>query len=290
MLLKLSHTGKAFRSHEVHGDGSRVTVEPGLIGGEVNAILARHAKRNKLPVQYKIGPDPSSIDSCMVGGIVSNNSSGMCCGVSQNTYHTLAELRAVFADGTVLDTADPASVANFEKTHAALLAGVADLARRVQADAQLSALIRRKFAIKCTTGYSLNALVDFPADRPVEIVKRLLVGSEGTLAFVSRVRERRNFLFPSFRFHFFFPSSPLHTSRSKNRNSLHLLPHPHTLAPLALPLQNNQNRRPTTPSRSGPTRPRPSSCSPTSTPPAKPPRCCATRPPSTPSRCSTARR
>ena len=187
VLLKLSHTGKAFRSHEVHGDGSRVTVEPGLIGGEVNAILARHAKKHKLPVQYKIGPDPSSIDSCMVGGIVSNNSSGMCCGVSQNTYHTLAELRAVFADGTVLDTADPASVASFEKTHASLLAGVSDLARRVQADAQLSALIRRKFAIKCTTGYSLNALVDFPADRPVEIVKRLLVGSEGTLAFVSRV-------------------------------------------------------------------------------------------------------
>ena len=200
MLLKLSHTGRAFRSHEVHGDGSRVTVEPGLIGGEVNAILARHAKKNKLPVQYKIGPDPSSIDSCMVGGIVSNNSSGMCCGVSQNTYHTLADLRAVFADGTVLDTADPASVAAFERTHAALLSGVSDLARRVQADAQLSALIRRKFAIKCTTGYSLNALVDFPADRPVEIVKRLLVGSEGTLAFVSRVRRSWNFFLEVFGF------------------------------------------------------------------------------------------
>ncbi len=66
-----------------------VTVEPGLIGGEVNRILAAYQKKHKLPVQYKIGPDPSSIDSCMIGGIVSNNSSGMCCGVSQNTYHTL---------------------------------------------------------------------------------------------------------------------------------------------------------------------------------------------------------
>lgn len=186
VLLKLSHVGTAFRKYEVHGDGSRVTVEPGLIGGEVNAILARHASANKLPVQYKIGPDPSSIDSCMVGGIVSNNSSGMCCGVSQNTYHTLADLRAVFADGTVLDTADSASVAAFEKSRTSLLAGVSALAAKVQADPQLTALIRRKFAIKCTTGYSLNALVDFPADRPVEIVKRLLIGSEGTLAFVSR--------------------------------------------------------------------------------------------------------
>lgn len=45
--------------------------------------------------------------------MVSNNSSGMCCGVSQNTYHTLKDMRVVFADGTVLDTADPASRAAF---------------------------------------------------------------------------------------------------------------------------------------------------------------------------------
>jgi FAD/FMN-containing dehydrogenase len=61
----------------VQGDGSAITVEPGLIGGEVNRILANYARVNKLPIQYKIGPDPSSIDSCMIGGIVNNNSSGM---------------------------------------------------------------------------------------------------------------------------------------------------------------------------------------------------------------------
>ena len=155
----------------------------------------------------------------MVGGIVANNSSGMCCGVSQNTYHTLRDLRVVLADGTVLDTADPASCESFLKvillpylfipthwcsvrmtvglhawlmvygavqTHRALADGVSALAKRVQADKQLSALIRRKFSIKCTTGYSLNALVDFPADDPVEIIKRLMIGSEGTLGFVSR--------------------------------------------------------------------------------------------------------
>ena len=45
--------------------------------------------------------------------MVSNNSSGMCCGVSQNTYHTLKDMRVVFADGTVLDTADSASRSAF---------------------------------------------------------------------------------------------------------------------------------------------------------------------------------
>mmetsp|Transcript_14411 Transcript_14411/g.39044 ORF Transcript_14411/g.39044 Transcript_14411/m.39044 type:complete len:1096 (-) Transcript_14411:437-3724(-) len=186
VLLKLSHTGKNFRNYKVHGDGSLITVEPGLIGGEVNRILANHAKVNKLPIQYKIGPDPSSIDSSMIGGIVSNNSSGMCCGVSQNTYHTLKDMRVVFVDGTVLDTADPKSCESFMQTHKELCDGVVDIARRVQSDQQLTSLIRRKFAIKCTTGYSLNALVDFPLDNPIEIIKHLMIGSEGTFGFVSQ--------------------------------------------------------------------------------------------------------
>lgn len=87
------------------GDGSMITVEPGLILGEVNRLLAAHAKKNKLPIQYKLGPDPSSIDSCMIGGVVSNNSSGMCCGVSQNTYHTLKVSSGGTADVSMKDAA-----------------------------------------------------------------------------------------------------------------------------------------------------------------------------------------
>eukprot|EP01025_Chloroclados_australasicus_P065931 TRINITY_DN900_c0_g2_i1.p1 TRINITY_DN900_c0_g2~~TRINITY_DN900_c0_g2_i1.p1 ORF type:complete len:1084 (-),score=148.29 TRINITY_DN900_c0_g2_i1:617-3868(-) len=187
VLIKLSHNGKNFRNYEVHGDGSSITLQPGLIGGEVNKILANYKKKNNLPIQYKIGPDPSSIDSCMIGGIVSNNSSGMCCGVSQNSYHTLRDMRIVLVDGTVLDTADPLSRQAFLNTHKDLVVAVSDLAKRVQADAELTSLIRRKFSIKCTTGYSLNALVDFPVNDPIEIIKRLMIGSEGTFGFVSRV-------------------------------------------------------------------------------------------------------
>jgi hypothetical protein len=99
-------------------DGKQIVVEPGLIGGEVNRILAAHAKKHKLDDMYKIGPDPSSIDSCMIGGIVSNNSSGMCCGVTQNSYHTVKDLRLVLVDGTVLDTADPESKASFLRVSA----------------------------------------------------------------------------------------------------------------------------------------------------------------------------
>lgn len=44
-------------------------------------------------------------------------------------------------------------------------------------------------ALRCVNvpaGYSLNALVDFPADDPIEIIKHLIIGSEGTLGFVSQ--------------------------------------------------------------------------------------------------------
>jgi D-lactate dehydrogenase len=162
-------------------------VEPGLIGGEVNRLLARYKHMNKLQDQYKIGPDPASIESCMIGGIVSNNSSGMCCGVAKNSYHTMKDLRLVFVDGTVLDTSDPASVESFKVSHADLLRQVSELAAEVQSDQTLVALIKKKFAIKCTTGYSINALVDAPPSDPMAILKKLIIGSEGTLAFVSKV-------------------------------------------------------------------------------------------------------
>eukprot|EP00960_Hanusia_phi_P004813 139661-Hanusia_phi.AAC.2 len=173
ILLKLGHT---WRYRKIWEEGKYITVEPGWILGQVNRMLA--------PYGRKLGPDPSSIDSCWIGGVVANNSSGMCCGVAQNTYHTIKDLRIVFHDGTVLDTADSVSWASFQRTHKHIVDGVMQLARQVKADEELTALIRKKFSIKCTTGYSINALVDF--EDPLEIIKHLMIGSEGTLGFVSR--------------------------------------------------------------------------------------------------------
>ena len=157
-----------------------------MILGEVNRLLAKYKQKHGIKEQYKMGPDPSSIDSCMIGGVVANNSSGMCCGVAQNTYHTLKDMRIVFVDGTVLDTSDKASREAFLKSHKSLVDGVVALASRVQEDEDLSALITKKHKIKCTTGYSMNALVDHPTSDPIEIIKRLMIGSEGTLGFVSQ--------------------------------------------------------------------------------------------------------
>ncbi|MBX9712839.1 MAG: 4Fe-4S dicluster domain-containing protein, partial [Pseudomonadaceae bacterium] len=114
-----------------------------------------------------------------------NNSSGMCCGTAQNSYHTLAGMRLILADGSVLDSEDPLSVARFHASHGELLEQLTELGRQTRANTELAAKIRHKYRLKNTTGLSLNALIDY--ELPLDILSHLMVGSEGTLGFISSV-------------------------------------------------------------------------------------------------------
>src|SRR5690606_33157475 len=138
--------GDNWNGREVRLEGEQIRLQPGVIGATANAVLA--------PFRRKIGPDPASINACKIGGIVANNSSGMCCGTAQNSYHTLAGMRLVLADGTVVDSEDPVSVAAFHATHGELLERLAELARQTRANPELAARIRHKYRLKNTTGLS----------------------------------------------------------------------------------------------------------------------------------------
>lgn len=173
----LAVLGDGWRKLDIHPGAEQITLGP--------AIIVAHANRALKPFNRKIGPDPASQATCKIGGVVNNNSSGMCCGVTQNTYHTMARLRIVLTDGTMLDSGDPASCAAFRQSHAAMLEELHRIHHEIAADAELTALIRHKYRIKNTVGYSLNALVDY--HDPLDILIHLMVGSEGTLGFVSEV-------------------------------------------------------------------------------------------------------
>ncbi len=171
----LVEVGHGWRGIEPLDGGRRVRVQPGAIGARVNRALAPFASR--------IGPDPASIDACMMGGILSNNSSGMCCGVAQNSYHTIDSLLFVLPSGTVVDTSAPGAAEAFERAEPALAAGLVGLRNEVRGQPALVERIRKKYRIKNTIGYSLNAFLDF--DKPIDLMRQLLIGSEGTLAFLA---------------------------------------------------------------------------------------------------------
>jgi D-lactate dehydrogenase len=159
----------------VEDDGALARVKPGTMLGHANRVLAPHGRR--------LGPDPASTDIACVGGVIANNSGGMRCGVTRDSYSTVRSMTLVLASGTTIDTAEPGAAERFAAEEPELAAGLAAIRDEIRADAELSERIRRKFAIKNTTGYRLCAFLD--AEEPLEIFRRIVVGSEGTLAFVA---------------------------------------------------------------------------------------------------------
>ncbi|TFD52683.1 FAD-binding oxidoreductase [Cryobacterium sp. Hh7] len=164
-----------FRSIEVLDDGARVRVQPGATVRQVNARLARHGR--------KLGPDPASESACTIGGVVANNSSGMACGTTGNTYQTLESMTIVLPSGTVVNTGAPDADALLRYHEPALFDGLLRLRDRVRGDRESVRLVQHQFSMKNTMGYGLNSFLDH--DDPAQLLAHLVIGSEGTLGFVA---------------------------------------------------------------------------------------------------------
>lgn len=149
----------------------------GVIGADANAALKPYGK--------KLGPDPATINSAMIGGIFSNNSSGMCCGTKQNTYQTIKSVRVILPDGFILDTSDEMSIKAFCDSHAEMVSELMSIRHEILNDESLCNFIKSKYKIKNTTGYGLNTFTDFSTIK--DILNHIFIGAEGTLGFVSRV-------------------------------------------------------------------------------------------------------
>jgi D-lactate dehydrogenase len=164
-----------WRKIQVEENGDSVRVQIGAVGGAVNTILKKYKK--------KIGPDPSSINAAMIGGILSNNASGMCCGVAQNSYHTLKYIKFVLPNSLIFNTEEKSDYQRFEIEAKEIFTGIKKLKEEVLANEALVEKIRKKYKMKNTVGYGLNAFIDY--EHPLDILAHLLIGSEGTLGFIA---------------------------------------------------------------------------------------------------------
>jgi len=176
----LIDTRRGFRAIEVLDDGARVRTQPGATVRAVNTRLARHGR--------KLGPDPASEIACTIGGVVANNSSGMSCGTHANAYQTLESAVLVLPSGTVIDTGTPDADEVLRREEPAIHAGLTALRERVRGNPDSVDRLRALHAIKNTMGYGLNSFLDHTA--PADILEHLVIGSEGTLAFVAEATFR----------------------------------------------------------------------------------------------------
>jgi D-lactate dehydrogenase len=160
---------------EVENNGGLVRARPGMILGHINSLLEKNGRR--------LGPDPASSHACTIGGVIANNAGGMRCTVEKDAYHTVSALTFIMPSGAVIDTSKANAESDFARAEPQLAEGLLELRKELLADQALTDRIRRKYAIRNTHGLRLCALLD--GATPLEIFRRLLVGSEGTLAFIA---------------------------------------------------------------------------------------------------------
>src|SRR5580692_3992372 len=160
---------------KVEDDGERIRCKVGTTLGRINEVLKPYARR--------MGPDPASYNAATIGGVLANNAGGMRCRPAIDSYHSIVAMRIVLTTGTIIDTEDPDSEKHFAASEPEMAAGLLKIREEIHADKELSARIVRKYGIRNTNGYAMHAFLD--GETPVEILRRLMVGSEGTLSFVA---------------------------------------------------------------------------------------------------------
>src|ERR1700712_651639 len=173
---------------EFNKEESWVRVQPGVIRDELNLFLKPHG--------LLFGPETSTANRAMIGGMVGNNSCGSNSIVYGSTREHLLEIKALLSDGSdavfhalSLDEFHDKCEGN------SLESNIYKTTRHILSNYDNQLGIRKEFPRKSVerrnTGYALDMLLDtapFTAGGPDFNFCRLIAGSEGTLAFITEIK------------------------------------------------------------------------------------------------------
>lgn len=169
---------------EIDVEGRRVRVQPGVIRNELNMALKPH--------RLLFGPETSTANRAMIGGMVGNNSCGSNSLVYGSTREHLIRARGFLSDGTEV-TFEPLSSEEFvakcegESLESKIYRQIRDLLSDPRNRAIIEENFPKKTVVRRNTGYALDLLMDAQvfdpeSDKPFNLC-RLIAGSEGTLFF-----------------------------------------------------------------------------------------------------------
>lgn len=165
-----------------------VRVQPGVIRDELNMFLKPHG--------LFFGPETSTANRAMIGGMVGNNSCGSNSVIYRSTREHLLEVKALLSDGSEVEFKS-LNIDDFHKKceGASLEAVIYKSVRSLLSSYDNQVEIRKEFPKKSVerrnTGYAVDVLLEsapFTAGEEDFNFCKLIAGSEGTLAFITEIK------------------------------------------------------------------------------------------------------
>jgi FAD/FMN-containing dehydrogenase/Fe-S oxidoreductase len=165
-----------------------VRVQPGVIRDELNMFLKPHG--------LYFGPETSTANRAMMGGMVGNNSCGSNSIVYRSTREHLLEVNVLLSDGSNA-VFKPVSLDEFHEKcegntlEAAIYKNVRSLLSNYENQQEIRNQFPKKSVERRNTGYALDILLDtapFVAGQEDFNFCKLIAGSEGTLAFITEIK------------------------------------------------------------------------------------------------------
>ena len=165
-----------------------VRVQPGVIRDELNMFLK--------PYGLLFGPETSTANRAMIGGMVGNNSCGSNSVVYRSVREHLLEVKAILSDGSEATFKDLSLDEFHQKCEGdSLEAKIYRSTRSILSNYDNQVEIRKEFPKKSVerrnTGYAIDTLLEtapFTAGEPNFNFCKLIAGSEGTLAFITEIK------------------------------------------------------------------------------------------------------